>query len=67
MDDHGTALKAKLKRVEEQLTDDFGDADRKLICPCFDKAVAELVPGARITDFLPVLTYRHARACVTAA
>lgn len=67
MDDHGTELHAKLKRVEKQLADDFGDADRASISRCFERAVAELVPGARITDFLPVLTYRHARACVIAA
>jgi len=65
--EHGTELHAKLKTVEKQLADDFGDVDRALISRCLDRAVAELVPGARITDFLPLLTYRHARACVSAA
>ena len=67
MDVHGTQLQAKLKAVAQQLTEDFGDVDRTLVCRCFDQAVAALVPGARITDFLPVLAYRHGRACVIAA
>ena len=67
MHDRETQVRAKLGKVEKQLTDEFGDADRASISRCFDQAVAALVPGARITDFLPVLTYRHARACISAA
>ena len=67
MERHNAQLQAKLEAVEAQLAEDLADADRTSISHCFEQAVAELLPGARITDFLPVLTYRHARACVTAA
>jgi len=67
MDDHKADVDAKLRTVEKQLIDDFADADRASVSRCFDQAVAALVPGARITDFLPVLAYRQARACITAA
>ena len=43
---------------------DFDDADRGSISRCFERAVAELVPGARITDFLPVLTYVDVRISI---
>lgn len=67
METPDTELRAKLVAVEKQLTEELGDADRASIARCFERAVAELLPGARITDFLPVLAYRRARACVAAA
>ena len=53
-----------LNGMKERLTHEFGDRSRADVAACFDNVTEDLLAGARILDFVPLLAYRLARGCV---
>ena len=53
-----------LNGMKERLTHEFGDRSRADVAACFDNVTKDLLAGARILDFVPLLAYRLARGCV---
>jgi hypothetical protein len=60
-------LRQRLERVRAQLVSEVGDEHEPHVGACFEQAVRDLLPSARITDFLPALVERRARACMASA
>ena len=60
-------LHQRLERVRAQLAGELDNGHESRIGACFEQAVRDLLPSARITDFLPTLVERQARACVASA
>jgi hypothetical protein len=56
-------LRLRLERIRAQLASEAGE-DESRVGACFEQAVRDLLPSARITDFLPTLVERRARACM---
>jgi len=60
-------LRQRLERIRVQLASEAGHENEPRVGACFDQAVRDLLPSARITDFLPTLVERRARACIASA
>jgi len=60
-------VRLRLERVRAQLVTEVAGAQESRVAACFEQAVRDLVPSARITDFLPALVERRARACIASA
>ena len=60
-------LEHRLDRVRRQLATELDATDPERISTCFERARRELLANARITDFLPTLVEREARACIASA
>jgi hypothetical protein len=57
-------LRQRLERVRAQLAGELGHEYEPRVGSCFEQAVRDLLPSARITDFLPTLVERQTRACI---
>ena len=60
-------VRLRLERVRAQLASEVAGEQEPHVDACFEQAVRDLVPSARITDFLPALVERRARACIASA
>jgi hypothetical protein len=59
-----THVRLRLERIRAQLVSEVGIEQEPRVDACFEQAVRDLLPSARITDFLPTLVERRARACI---
>jgi hypothetical protein len=57
-------LRLRLERIRAQLATEVADEHESRVSACFEQALRDLLPSARITDFLPALVERRARACI---
>jgi hypothetical protein len=51
----------RMQQAENDVAREFSSLDREVVHREFERVCEELLPNARVTDFVPVLVRRHVR------